>query len=33
MNLTLKTKTEPLAIPSIDAAAPSIFETASFGLG
>ena len=33
MNLALKTDTDSLAIPPIDAAAPSIFETASFGLG
>ncbi len=33
MNLALKTETDSPAIPPIDAAAPSIFETASFGLG
>ncbi len=33
MNLAYKTKTDALAIPPIDAAAPAVFETASFGLG
>jgi hypothetical protein len=33
MNLALKTETDSLAIPPIDAAAPAVFETASFGLG
>ena len=33
MNLALKTETESLAIPPIDASAPAVFETASFGLG
>ncbi len=33
MNLAYQIKTDPLAIPAIDAAAPAIFETASFGLG
>ena len=33
MNLALKPKPIPLAIPPIDAAAPAVFETASFGLG
>lgn len=33
MNLAFKTETDPLEIPPIDAAAPSIVETASFGLG
>ena len=33
MNLAYKTETESSAIPPIDAAAPAVFETASFGLG
>ena len=33
MNLALKTETDSLVIPPIDAAAPTVFETASFGLG
>jgi len=33
MNLAYKIETGPPAIPVIDAAAPSILETASFGLG
>jgi len=33
MSLAYQTVTESPAIPPIDAAAPSIFETASFGLG
>jgi hypothetical protein len=33
MNLAHKIETESPAIPPIDAAAPAIFETASFGLG
>ena len=33
MSLAYKTETESPVIPPIDAAAPSIFETASFGLG
>lgn len=33
MNLAYKTKTDAPAIPPIDAAAPAVFETASFGLG
>jgi len=33
MNLAYQIETEPPAIPPIDAAAPAVFETASFGLG
>ena len=33
MNLAYKTETDAPAIPPIDAAAPAVFETASFGLG
>ena len=33
MNLAYKLQTESPAIPAIDAAAPAVFETASFGLG
>ena len=33
MNLAYQIKTDPLSIPAIDAAAPAVFETASFGLG
>jgi hypothetical protein len=33
MNLAHKIETESPAIPAIDAAAPAIVETASFGLG
>lgn len=33
MNLALKTETDSPVIPPIDAAAPAVFETASFGLG
>ena len=33
VNLAYKTETESLTIPAIDAAAPAIVETASFGLG
>ena len=33
MNLAYKIETESPAIPAIDAAAPAVFETASFGLG
>ena len=33
MSLAYQTVTESPAIPPIDVAAPSIFETASFGLG
>ena len=33
MSLAYKIKTESSQIPPIDTAAPSIFETASFGLG
>lgn len=33
MNLAYQKKTDPPAIPVIDAAAPAVFETASFGLG
>jgi len=33
MNLAYKTETESPQIPPIDAAAPVVFETASFGLG
>jgi len=33
MHLAYKTETETVKIPPIDAAAPSVFETASFGLG
>jgi len=33
MNLAYKIAPESPAIPAIDAAAPSVFETASFGLG
>lgn len=33
MNLALKTETNLLAIPPIDAEAPAVVETASFGLG
>ena len=33
MSLAYKIETESSKIPPIDAAAPSIFETASFGLG
>jgi hypothetical protein len=33
MSLAYKIETELSKIPPIDAAAPSIFETASFGLG
>ena len=32
-SMSLAYKTEHLAIPAIDAAVPSTFETASFGLG
>jgi hypothetical protein len=33
MNLAYEIKTDPLAIPPMDAEAPAVFETASFGLG
>jgi len=33
MNLAYKIETEAPTIPAIDAAAPAVFETASFGLG
>jgi len=33
MNLAFKTETESRQIPPMDAAAPSVFKTASFGLG
>jgi hypothetical protein len=33
MNLAYKIESEAPTIPAIDAAAPSVFETASFGLG
>ena len=33
MNLAYKLETQSLTIPAIDAAAPTIVETASFGLG
>ncbi len=33
MSVAYKTETEFSKIPPIDAAAPSVFETASFGLG
>jgi hypothetical protein len=33
MSLAYKTETDAPAIPPIDAAAPAVFETASFGLG
>ena len=33
MNLAYNTETKSVEIPSIDAAAPAFFETASFGLG
>ena len=33
MNLAYKIETESPAIPAIDAAAPAVVETASFGLG
>ena len=33
MNLAYQIETDPLTIPAIDAAAPAIVETASFGLG
>jgi hypothetical protein len=33
VNLAYKTETDSPAIPTIDEAAPSVFETASFGLG
>ena len=33
MNLAYKTESESSQIPPIDAAAPAVFETASFGLG
>ena len=33
MNLAHKIETNTPAIPAIDAAAPAVFETASFGLG
>jgi hypothetical protein len=33
MNLAYKTETESPQIPPIDATAPAVFETASFGLG
>jgi hypothetical protein len=33
MNLAHKTETDTPAIPPMDAAAPTVVETASFGLG
>ena len=33
MNLAYTLETKPAEIPPIDAAAPAVFETASFGLG
>jgi len=33
MNLAQEIETDAPAIPPIDAAAPAVFETASFGLG
>jgi len=33
MNLAYTLETKPAKIPPIDAAAPTVFETASFGLG
>jgi len=33
MNLAYTLETKPAEIPLIDAAAPAVFETASFGLG
>jgi hypothetical protein len=33
MNLAYEIEAEAPAIPAIDAAAPAVFETASFGLG
>ena len=33
MNLAYTLETKPAEIPAIDAAAPAVFETASFGLG
>jgi len=33
MSLAYKTESESSQIPPIDAAAPAVFETASFGLG
>ena len=33
MNLAQEIETDALVIPPIDAAAPAVFETASFGLG
>jgi hypothetical protein len=33
MNLAFKTEADAPAIPPIDAAAPALFETATFGLG
>jgi hypothetical protein len=33
MHIAYKTETEAVKIPPIDAASPSVFETASFGLG
>ena len=33
MNLAYTLETRPVEIPPIDAAAPAVFETASFGLG
>lgn len=33
MNLAYILKTDPPGAPAIDAAAPKVFETASFGLG
>jgi|GEM_PF-1633271 hypothetical protein len=33
MNLASALETKPVAMPPIDAAAPAVFETASFGLG
>lgn len=33
MNYSQNQRTTPAAIPAIDAAAPTLFETATFGLG